>query len=64
MQLVMIIALVAEDLLRLNDFGREAVAVHNAVRTRTSLDKLGRNAQMLEIAVLLDGIVPEYLQEF
>ena len=64
MQLKMLVAAHAEDFFSLNNLCSEAVAVHNALRARTRLNELRRNAQLVQIALFLDCVRLEDLQEF
>ena len=62
-KLVVVVAAIAEDLLRLDDPGGQAVAMHYAGWAGARLDELRGYSQLRQVFLPLDGISSQDFQE-
>ena len=60
----MLITPLAEDLFGLDNFCCQAVTVADTLWTRTSLDKLGRDPEIVQVSLLFYCVGAEHLKEF
>lgn len=63
-QFEMLVAASTEYFLGLDDLRRQAVTVLDALRTRTGLDELRRDPQLLQVPLFLYSVCLEHLQKF
>ena len=58
-QFEVLVASHAENFLRLDDLGRQTVAVTDALRAGASLNKLGRDSKLAQVSLLFNGVGTE-----